>query len=305
MEIFNVHILGCGSALPTLLHSASCQVVEIRGKFFMVDCGECAQIQLRKSHVNFMKIDAILISHLHGDHCFGLIGLISTFGMLGRTAPLYIYAPKEYENLFKAQMNFFCKGLTFDVVFNGVDTTANTVIYDDRSLTIESIPLDHRISCCGFLFKEKQTLAHIKRDMIDFYNIPHYKINAIKQGEDWVTEDGEVVPNARLTFPADPARSYAYCSDTKYLPELHKMIKDVTLLYHESTYANEHADYGEKYFHSTAEQAAMVARDANAKQLLLGHYSSRYTNETILLDEAKKVFPNSILSNEGMIVSIK
>ena len=137
METFNVHILGCGSALPTLLHSASCQVVEIRGKFFMVDCGECAQIQLRKSHVNFMKIGAILISHLHGDHCFGLIGLISTFGMLGRTAPLYIYAPKEYENLFKAQMNFFCKGLTFDVVFNGVDTTENTVIYDDRSLTIE------------------------------------------------------------------------------------------------------------------------------------------------------------------------
>ena len=265
----------------------------------MVDCGECAQVQLRKSHVNFLKINVIFISHLHGDHCFGLIGLISTFGMLGRTAPLHIYATAEFKSLLDAQIDFFCKGLTYPVVFHSIDTTQHSTIYDDRSITVETIPLSHRIHCCGFLFKEKATLPHIRRDMIDFYHIPNFRINGIKNGEDWVTEEGDVIPSSRLTYPAEPPRSYAYCSDTKYLPLLHTLIQGVDLLYHESTYADDNQANAAKYHHSTARQAATVARDAHAGKLLLGHYSSRYTDETVLLNEARSVFENTFLTNEG------
>ena len=189
MEPFSVHILGCGSALPTLKHFASSQVVEIREKFFMIDCGEGTQIQLRRSHVGFTKIQAIFISHLHGDHCFGLIGLISTFGMLGRTAPLHIYAPQALRSLLDEQMELFCNGLDYRVEFHAVDTTKHQVIFEDRSLTVECIPLSHRIPCAGFLFREKPTLPHIRRDIIDCYDIPVSQINNIKAGADWTTED--------------------------------------------------------------------------------------------------------------------
>ena len=305
MEPFRIHILGCGSALPTLQHAPSCQVVEIRGKYFMIDCGECAQIQLRKSGINFMKISILLISHLHGDHCFGVIGFISTLGMLGRIAPLHVYATPEYENILRAQINFFCKGLEFEVVFHPVVTTEHKVIYEDRSLTIESIPLEHRINCCGFLFKEKESLPHIRKDMIDFYRIPHYAINSIKNGVDWVTEEGETISASKLTIPANKGRSYAYCSDTKYLPQLYKLITNSSVLYHESTYEEQHKTFADKYFHSTAKQAATVAKDAKVGTLLLGHYSSRYKNETTLLNEAKEIFPNTSLTIEGMVFDVK
>lgn len=304
MEPFRIHVLGCGSALPTLKHCSSSQVVEIRRKLFMVDCGEGTQMQLRRSRLRFTQINTIFISHLHGDHCFGLIGLISTFGLLGRTAPLHIYAPGELQPMLMAQMELFCTGLEYQVVFHEVDTTKNAVIYEDRSLTVTSIPLVHRKPCCGFLFQEKQTLPHIKRDVIDAYNIPISQINNIKNGADWVMEDGEIIPNSRMVKPAEPARSYAYCSDTKYMPELHKMIKGVSVLYHESTYANDACDKAALYNHSTAEEAAKVARDANAGKLLLGHFSARYENENILLEEAKKVFPNSVLASEMNVIDV-
>lgn len=270
----------------------------------MVDCGEGTQMQLRRSRLRFTQINTIFISHLHGDHCFGLIGLISTFGLLGRTAPLHIYAPGELQPMLMAQMELFCTGLEYQVVFHEVDTTKNAVIYEDRSLTVTSIPLVHRKPCCGFLFQEKQTLPHIKRDVIDAYNIPISQINNIKNGADWVMEDGEIIPNSRMVKPAEPARSYAYCSDTKYMPELHKMIKGVSVLYHESTYANDACDKAALYNHSTAEEAAKVARDANAGKLLLGHFSARYENENILLEEAKKVFPNSVLASEMNVIDV-
>lgn len=164
MEPFRVHILGCGSATPTLKHNCSSQIVEVRGKCFMVDCGEGTQTQLRLSRIKFTRLSAVFISHLHGDHCFGLIGLISTFGMLGRTAPLHIYAPAGFEPMLNAMLEMFCQGLEYEVVFHGVDTTQNKVIYEDRSLTIETIPLSHRIACCGFLFREKPGNRHINRE---------------------------------------------------------------------------------------------------------------------------------------------
>ena len=305
MEPFRVHILGCGSALPTLKHNATSQIVEIRGKMFMVDCGEGTQISLRRSHINFMKVQGVFISHLHGDHCFGLIGMISTFGMMGRTANLNIYAPAALEPLLKEELDMFCSGLEFEVVFHAVDTTRQQVIYEDRSLCVESIPLEHRVPCCGFLFREKPTLPHIRRDMIDFYEIPLSQVQTIKNGADWILEDGTVVPHERLTTPSDPPRSYAFCSDTRYMPRLAKRIEGVNLLYHESTYDNENEAKAAKYHHSTAAQAAQVARDARVGKLLLGHYSARYENEKVMLEEAREIFPNAELSNEGLVVDVK
>lgn len=304
MEPFVVHILGCGSALPTLKHNASSQIVELRGKAFMIDCGEGTQMQLRRSRIHFAKINAILISHLHGDHCFGLLGLLSTFGMLGRTSKLKVYAPMSYELLFKQQVEFFMQGLEYEIEFVPVDTEKHEVIYEDKSLTVESIPLCHRMPCCGYLFREKPTLPHIRRDMIDYYEIPISQINNIKNGADWTAPDGDVIPNERLVEPADPVRSYAYCSDTKYLPKLYKLVEGVSVLYHESTYTVEHQDRAKLYYHSTAEQAAMVARDAHVGKLLLGHYSARYNDEDVLLKEAKHVFENSYLSKEGLCFKI-
>lgn len=304
MEPFRVYILGCGSALPTLQHNASSQVVEIRGKFFMIDCGEGTQMQLRRTHIHFSKLQAVFISHLHGDHCFGLPGLLSTFGMLGRTSKLKVFAPAAYEELFAKQMDFFMTGLGYEVEFVGVDTTREQVIFEDRSLSVTTIPLQHRVPCCGFLFREKSTLPHIRRDMIDYYGIPVSQINNIKNGGGWTTPEGVVVPHERLVAQAEPPRSYAYCSDTRFIPELSSVVKGVNMLYHESTYASDHEDRASLYGHSTARQAATIARSAGVGRLLLGHYSARYPNEDALLGEACEVFPNTSLSNEGCVFDV-
>ncbi len=305
MEPFKIHILGCGSALPTLRHNPSAQVVELRGKQFMIDCGEGTQTQMRRQRIGFNKVVAIFISHIHGDHCFGLIGMLSSFGLLGRTMPLAIYAPKEFKPVLDMMLKTFCYDFDYEIQFHAVDTNKQQVIYEDRSLTVESIPLKHRLPTCGFLFREKPTLPHIRRDMIDFYRIPVSQINNIKNGASWTDEEGREIPNERLTMPADKPRSYAYCSDTSYLPALHERIAGVSCLYHESTYTTADADRAEMYFHSTAAQAAQVARDANAGRLLLGHYSSKYDDERQLLKEAQEVFAQSQLTNEGMTIDLK
>lgn len=304
MQPFRIHILGCGSALPTLRHYASSQIVEIRDKAFMVDCGEGTQVQLRRSHIHFTKVSAVFISHLHGDHCFGLIGLISTFGMLGRTSPLHVYAMAELEPMLHSQMAMFCNGLEFTVIFHPVDATRQYVVYEDKSLTVTTVPLNHRIACCGYIFAEKPTLPHIRRDMIDFYGIPEYERNNIKNGANWITSDGEVIPNDRLTTPADRPRAYAYCSDTKYIPTLHKRLGNVNLLYHEATYCETDAQRAALYYHSTAKQAATVAEKAGVDKLLLGHFSARYNNEAQLLTEARAIFPASFLANEMEVFDV-
>lgn len=304
MEPFKIHILGCGSALPTLKHNASSQLIEMRGKCFMVDCGEGAQMQFRRSHIHFSKLNAIFISHMHGDHCFGLMGLLSTLGMLGRTSKLRIYAPKEYATLFRQQVDFFMQTMEYEMEMIPVDTEKQQVIYEDHSLTVETVPLQHRVPCCGFIFREKPTLPHIRRDMIDYYGIPVSQINNIKNGADWTNEDGDMIPNARLVQPADPPRSYAYCSDTRFVPGLKEKVKGVTVLYHESTYTSDQEDRAKIYYHSTARQAATIAAGAGVGTLLLGHYSARYNDEQVLLQEAKAVFDHSILSQEGMVFDV-
>ena len=304
MEPFKIHILGCGSALPTLKHNASSQLIEMRGKCFMVDCGEGAQMQFRRSHIHFSKLNAIFISHMHGDHCFGLMGLLSTLGMLGRTSKLRIYAPKDYEPLFRQQVEFFMQTMEYEMEMIPVDTEKQQIIYEDHSLTVETVPLQHRVPCCGFIFREKPTLPHIRRDMIDYYGIPVSQINNIKNGADWTNEDGDIIPNARLVQPADPPRSYAYCSDTRFVPGLKEKVKGVTVLYHESTYTSDQEDRAKIYYHSTARQAATIAAGAGVGTLLLGHYSARYNDEQVLLEEAKAVFDHSILSQEGMVFDV-
>ena len=304
MEPFKVHILGCGSALPTLRHHASSQVVEVRDKVLMLDCAEGTQMQLRRSRVRFTKLSHVFITHLHGDHCFGLIGMISTFGLLGRTARLHVHAPEALGSELERQIRFFTRDLDFEVVFHPVDTTVHKVVYEDRSIEVLSVPLEHRVPCCGFLIREKATLPHIRPDVMAAYEIPRSQLMNIKNGADWTMPDGEVIPNARLVRPADPPRSYAYISDTRYLPGLKDLIRGVNTLYHESTYGDDRLLQSEKYCHSTARQAAMIARDAEVGRLLLGHYSSRYDDEQVLLSQAKEEFDNVFLTNEMDIFDV-
>ena len=270
----------------------------------MLDCAEGTQTQMRKCHLHFSKLSRVFITHLHGDHCFGLIGMISTFGLVGRTSPLHIHAPEALGPVLNDQIVFFTHDLGYEVVFHPVDTTKHAVIYEDHSITVETIPLEHRMPTCGYIIREKPLAPHIRPEMLKAYNIPRSQINNIKMGADWTTEDGDVIPNARLVVPADAPRSYAYCSDTRYIPTLHELLKGVNTLYHESTYGDDKLNSAEKYCHSTARQAAMVARDAGVGQLLLGHYSSRYNDENVLLQEAKAVFENVRLTNEMDVIDV-
>lgn len=304
MEKFEVTILGCGSALPTTRHFASAQVVNLREKLFMIDCGEGAQMQLRRSRLKFSRLNHIFISHLHGDHSFGLMGLISTFGLLGRTAKLHIYAPAPLDQLLQPQLDYYCAGMDYQVEVHTIDTTRFAPVYEDRSVTVYTLPLRHRIACCGFLFREKPTLPHIIREKIDFYQVPEYAINQIKNGADWTTPDGEVIPNRYFTRPSEPARSYAYCSDTCYLPELQEHLKNVDLLFHEATFGKDLEKRAQETFHTTAEQAATLARDSQAGRLCIGHFSARYEDETPLLHEAREIFPNTILARENLTLKL-
>ena len=304
MEKFELHILGCGSALPTTRHFATSQVVNLRDKLFMIDCGEGAQMQLRKSRLKFSRLNHIFISHLHGDHCFGLMGLISTFGLLGRTAELHIHSPKGLEELLTPMLNFFRHTLAYKVIFHEFDTRQTSVVYEDRSMTVTTIPLQHRIPCCGFLFAEKARPNHIIRDMVDFYKVPVYELNRIKNGSDYVTPEGEVIANTRLTRPSDPPRKYAYCSDTIFRPEIVKQLSGVDLLFHEATFAESELARAKETYHTTAAQAARIALEAGVRQLVIGHFSARYEDESILLKEASAVFPNTILAKENLCISL-
>ena len=304
MEKFELHILGCGSALPTTRHFATSQVVNLRDKLFMIDCGEGAQMQLRKSRLKFSRLNHIFISHLHGDHCFGLMGLISTFGFLGRTAELHIHSPKGLEELLAPMLNFFCHTLAYKVIFHEFDTRQASVIYEDRSMTVTTIPLQHRIPCCGFLFAEKARPNHIIRDMIDFYKVPVYELNRIKNGADYITPEGEVIANARLTRPSDPPRRYAYCSDTIFRREIAEQISGVDLLFHEATFAESELARAKETYHTTAAQAGRIAVEAGVRRLVIGHFSARYEDENVLLKEASAIFPDTILAKENLCISL-
>lgn len=270
----------------------------------MIDCGEGTQLQMRKSKLKFSRLNHIFISHLHGDHCFGLIGLISTFGLMGRTADLHIHAPAPLEGLMRPWLDFFCQGLDYAVHFHPFSTREPALIYDDKSVSVTTIPLRHRIETCGFLFREKPLQRSIIREMTDFYQVPIAWMPRIKNGEDFVREDGTVIACHRLTRLAPAPRAYAYCSDTAHFPAIIPQIKGVDLLYHEATFAESDAARAKQTLHSTARQAATIAREADVKQLLIGHFSARYEDESILLAEAQTVFPATRLAQEGLTITL-
>lgn len=258
-------------------------------------------MQWARVGLGMSRLNHIFISHIHGDHCFGLPGLISTMGLLGRTADLHIHAPAGLKPFVDCILTHFCQDMDYDVFFHEVDTTQHQMVYEDRSVEVWSLPLKHRVPCAGFLFKEKPLLPHIRPEMLQAYDIPVSQVNNIKAGMDWTTPDGDVIPNSRLTRPADPPRSYAYCSDTQYMPRLAQWLKGVNLLFHEATFGEGYAKRAQQTCHSTARQAAMVAEAAGAGRLLVGHYSGRVKDEKMHLAEAKEVFANSFLSNEGQV----
>lgn len=300
MESLELNILGCGSALPTTRHQATSQVVGLCDKLYMVDCGENTQTQMRRMRINFNRLNHIFISHLHGDHCFGLPGLLSTLGMLGRTGELIIHGPKELKDFLNPVLAVFGKGLPYSVRIEEVDTTRSKLIWEDRGLKVYTIPLKHRLPTTGFLFEEKQKEPHIVKEMTDFYRVPLKELPRIKRGEDFITPEGEVIPYTRLTRPAEPAKRYAYCSDTAFYEKVIPLIEGVDLLYHEATFGEADAARAKETFHSTARQAAEIARRANVKKLLIGHYSARYEDVRFLQEEANAVFPGTLLAEEGM-----
>lgn len=304
MQTFDVHVLGCGSALPTVRHKPSSQVVNLREKLLMLDCGEGTQEQWRRTGLSWTKLGHIFITHTHGDHVFGLPGMLSTMGLLGRTSSLQIYGTELLRPFMEHVLQSFCSCMPYEVTYIPIDTGVHEVVWEDGSMKVWSIPLHHRTPCAGFLIEEKPGLPHIRREMIDFYQIPIWAINRIKQGEDWVTADGTVVPNARLTSPADPIRRYAYCTDTMPTHSIVPWIEGADLLFHEATYASDKKEQARKVGHSTAAEAATIAREAGVKQLMIGHFSSRYEDEHQHLEEAQAIFPNTILAREGLCVKL-
>lgn len=302
---FQLTVLGTSSALPTSNRYPTAQVLHVRGRFFLIDCGEGTQTQMRKCKIGFAKINHIFISHLHGDHIFGLIGLISTFALLGRTKDLHLYAHSEIQGFLAPQIKFlYPEDIPFKIVYHPLNFRKEHLIYEDKAVTIYSFPLDHRISTCGFRFEEKPVLPNLLPEKIKEYNIPIRNRQAIKEGADFVTDDGQIIPNSELTVSKHKARAFAFCSDTRYNASYIESVRNVDLLYHEATFAHDNQALAQTTFHSTGEDAARVARDANAGKLLIGHFSARYKDHTQILKEATTIFPNTEAVSEGQVISI-
>lgn len=269
----------------------------------MVDCGEGAQLGMMRQRLPFSRLRHIFLTHLHGDHVFGLPGLVGTLALDGEGGELVIHTFEEGRRQLSAIFDYFNRDTPFEIKFN-VIKPEEAVILETKSLTVRTIPLQHRIDAVGFVFEEKPNPRHIKPEMTDYHGVPRYMLNSIKQGADFTRPDGIVVPNHILTTDPTPSRSYAHISDTKYMPELAEKIGPVDLLFHETTYLDDKIEKAAPRGHSTARQAAMVARDAGAKALLTGHYSSRYTDDSLFQKEASEVFPNVILNTEGLKIEI-
>ena len=294
-----VTILGSSSALPTSGRFPSAHVLNAHERLFLIDCGEGTQMQLRKTRIRFAKINHIFISHLHGDHVFGLYGLLSTFSLMGRTNPIHLYAPENYDNILKSHLRDFDINLSFEIDFIPLSGKNPVNILDDKYLTVTSFPLKHRVPAYGFLFREKLSDRNIIKESIDKFNIPPVRIPAIKKGEDFITSDGTIVKNEEITVSPPEPLSYAYCSDTKYFKRLASFIKDVRLLYHEATFDKSKKDLAEMTGHSTTLDAAKTALDANAGALIIGHFSARYKDIAPLVDEARTIFPETYPAIDG------
>lgn len=303
MAKFQLNILGCGSATPTVRHNPSCQVVDFRDNLLMIDCGEGAQKSMRRMGLKFARLNHIFISHMHGDHCFGLPGLLGTLSLHQRTGTLTVHMPADGIDRMREFVEAFASPVTFEIKWNPIPPQGG-VLLSTKSLTVEAFPLYHRVPCTGFIFREAPGLRHLRGDMVRFYNIPVSRLAGIKEGDDWVTPDGQVIANERLTTPADPSHSYAYCSDTAFDERVARAVDGVDVLYHEATYASDLASTAASRGHSTAAEAARIAAMAGAKELIIGHYSKRYLDVDVLVREAKAVFPNVIAADEGLTIDL-
>ena len=290
--------MGTASALPTTERYPSAQVLDVRGRLFMIDCGEGAQISLRKAKVSFLKIEHICLSHIHGDHLFGIFGLLSTMGMLGRSSRLDIYAPKPFAEVLDFFMQHFGEGIKFEINHVILEMSEPEVVYENRTVELLAFPLNHRVETFGFIIREKMPAFNVKKDAISRYGLSLTEIGTLKRGEDVVREDCVISHSDAAYLPYVP-RSYAYCSDTAPFPELVDWVRGVTLLYHEATFPADMSEMAEKTFHSTTLQAAQTAHDAGVGRLVVGHYSSRFPSVDFYLDELRSVFPATDLAHDG------
>jgi ribonuclease Z len=304
MQNFELTILGCSSATPTSTRNPTAQFLNIADRYCLIDCGEATQIQLRKYKIKFQRINHIFISHLHGDHYLGLLGLLSSMHLLGRTTELHLYCPSELKEVIELELRISQTYLKYTIVYHFHKYIDGDLIFEDDKFTVRTIVLTHRIPCCGFLFTEKPLPYNISKETIDHYQIPLEQIPAIKQGADFVSSSGTVIPNEKLVVAKPLARSYAYCSDTAYDERIIALVKEVTLLYHEATFMHDLLPRAIDTFHSTALQAATIAQKAEVLQLMIGHYSARYRDLQPLLDEAKSIFENTLLAKEGESIKL-
>ena len=301
---FTLNVLGTASALPTTERYPSAQVLNVRGRLFMIDCGEAAQIQIRKAGISFLKIEHMCISHIHGDHIFGFFGLLSTMAMLGRSAPLAIYGPKGFLPVLEFFKSTFGEGILFDIDFTALEMSEPEVIYENRNVELLAFPLNHRVETFGYMIREKMPQHNVRKEAIARYDLSLAEIGTLKRGEDVLRPDGQVIPNSEAPYIQYEQRSYAYCSDTAPFPQLKEWVKGVTLLYHESTFPAEMEEMAAKTYHSTTLQAAQTAKDAGVGRLLVGHYSSRFPSLDFFLDELRSIFPNTDLAHDMDVIEI-
>ncbi|WP_373057446.1 ribonuclease Z [Zunongwangia sp. H14] len=294
-------ILGCYAATPRSFTNPTSQVLEIKNHLFLIDCAEGTQVELRRNKIKFSKIQHIFISHLHGDHCFGLVGLISTFRLLNREADLHIYGPKGIKEIITLQLKLSNSWTNYALYFHELESKSPQMIYEDDRITVETIPLNHRIYTNGFLFKEKPGDRKLLIDKAVKYKIDVSLYKSLKKGKDVTSETGELISNKLVTAAPPAPKSYAYCSDTMYSPDIIPQIKNTNVLYHEATFLEDKIELAAPTKHSTAKQAASIAKKAGVGKLLLGHYSTRYANINLFKEEAVEIFPDTELSDDGKV----
>jgi ribonuclease Z len=301
---FTVTVLGSSSALPTTRRFPTAHVLAVHERFFLIDCGEGTQIQMRRFSISMSKINHIFISHLHGDHIFGLFGLFSSFSLMGRKNDLHVYAHRDLEDTLQHFRNRFGVGMPYQIVFHPFTAERQKEIYNDKHMTVDLVPLRHSIPVAGFLFREKPRLLNIRKECIAQYGLGIRDIRRIKEGYDHLMEDGRLVPNGELTLPPVKPKSYAFCTDTTAFPRLSECLKGVDLLYFEATFSEKDKKLAKATGHSTAAQAALIAQKAGAGRLLIGHFSSRYKSIEPLLEEARSVFPDTTAVEDGDVFTV-
>ena len=302
---FKLTILGCSSAIPTIDRNPTAQLLNVNERFFLIDCGEGTQVQLRKFQLSFQRINHIFISHLHGDHYFGLIGLISSMHLLGRKKDLHIHAHAELKEIIDLQLLASNTELNYPLFFHPIPDIDEGILFEDDNIKVSNIVLDHSIKCSGFIFTEKRSKRKIVKSEVEKFHVPYDKMKSLKNGADWINGKGEVIPNEKLTIKNSKPHTYAFCSDTRYDAELVSKIKKVDLLYHETTFKKDLEERAYQTGHSTTLQAAFIARKAEVKNLLIGHYSQRYKDFEELAQESKEIFNKVLISYSGLEIDFK